>query len=39
VRDDPDKRVNGQTREEVVRVLSSVGFTDEMLQKHVTALR
>ena len=39
IHDDPDKRVNGQSREEVVRVLSSVGFTDEMLNKQVTALR
>jgi len=35
-----DERVSdqGQTREEVVRVLQSVGFTDELLNKPISAL-
>lgn len=39
VANDPDVRVNSQSREEVTRVLGTVGFTDEMLAKPVTTLR
>ena len=38
IQGDKDPRVNTQTREDVVKVLASVGFTDEMLAKDVTAL-
>jgi len=38
IQGDPDDRVNKQTRDDVVKVLASVGFTPEMLQKGVNAL-
>lgn len=38
IKEDKDPRVNTQSREEVVKVLASVGFTDEMLAKGVTQL-